>query len=45
MKQKILIGLGIAVSVGIGLFLAYAATTNWPFTTATDYTVSDANKI
>jgi len=45
MRKKILIGLGIAVSIGVGVYLAYAAVSNWPFTLSGNYTVSDSNKV
>ncbi|MBU1810150.1 MAG: hypothetical protein KJ629_03300 [Candidatus Omnitrophica bacterium] len=45
MKRKILVGLAAAVSVGVVVWLAYAAVSNWPFTLSSNYTVSDSNKV
>ena len=45
MKGKIFIGLAIVVSLGVGLWLGYAATEGWLFTLSGDYTVSDSAKI
>ncbi|MBU0693359.1 MAG: hypothetical protein KKC11_01620 [Candidatus Omnitrophica bacterium] len=45
MKRKILVGLAAAVSAGIGVWLVWAAVSNWPFTLSGNYTVSDSNKV
>jgi len=45
MRKKVLIALGIVVSLGVGLWLVYAATQGWLFTLSGDYTVSDSAKI
>ncbi|MBU1524734.1 MAG: hypothetical protein KKG50_08775, partial [Candidatus Omnitrophica bacterium] len=45
MRKRILIGLAVITTLAIGLYFAYAAITNWPFTLSSNYTVSDSNKI
>ena len=45
MRKKILIAGLIGLGIGLLGALVYATTTDWNFTTPTDYTVSDANKV
>ena len=42
MRKKILVSLGIAASLAIGLYLAYATATNWTFTGSANYTYDSA---
>jgi len=44
MEKKLLIVLVVALVLGASL-RAWADTINWPFTTAGNYTVSDATKV